>query len=289
MSTPLLPLDLLKTLVAGVQAGGFGKAADRIGRTQSAISLQMKRLEELVDTELFEKQGRTLALTPSGETLYHYALRMLELNDESVTAVRGAGVAGELRVGMSMDFEHTFLPNVLARFGRAHPQIVLDLHMDRNAALRTKVTRRELDLGVLFSNDVKAEQTMGRVGMAWIGRRDFTWAREDEALPLLLLEQPCIFRDSALKALDAAGIRWRIAVTSPSLGGVWAAARAGMGLTVRTALTVPADLANLGDEHDLPDLPTIGVCVVEAARAASVPLELMKRTVTEVLHDQLDI
>ncbi|TFW15453.1 LysR family transcriptional regulator [Massilia arenosa] len=288
MSTPLFPLDLMKTLVAGVQAGGFAKAAEKIGRTQSAISLQMKKLEELAGTELFEKQGRVLALTPSGETMYHYAQRMLELNEEAVTAVRGAGVAGEVKVGMSMDFEHTFLPNVLARFGRAHPQIVLDLHVDRNTALRTKAARKELDVAVLFSNEVKAEQTVGQVPMAWIGQRDLAWQR-DEPLPLLLLEAPCVFRDAALRALDAAGIRWRIAVTSPSLGGLWAAARAGLGLTVRTALAVPAELANLGDELALPALPEIGVCVVEAARTPAPPVALMTRTVTEVLHSQLDI
>lgn len=288
MPTPLFPLDLMKTLVAGVQAGGFAKAAEKIGRTQSAISLQMKKLEELAGTELFEKQGRVLALTPSGETMYHYAQRMLELNEEAVTAVRGAGVAGEVKVGMSMDFEHTFLPNVLARFGRAHPQIVLDLHVDRNTALRTKAARKELDVAVLFSNEVKSEQTVGQVPMAWIGQRDLAWPRE-EPLPLLLLEAPCVFRDTALRALDAAGIRWRIAVTSPSLGGLWAAARAGLGLTVRTALTVPAELANLGDELALPALPEIGVCVVEAARPPAPPVALMTRTVTEVLHSQLDI
>lgn len=287
MPTPLFQLDLMKTLVAGVQAGGFAKAAEKIGRTQSAISLQMKKLEELAGTGLFEKQGRVLALTPSGETMYHYAQRLLELNEEAVTAVRGAGVAGEVKVGMSMDFEHTFLPNVLARFGRAHPQIVLDLHVDRNTALRTKAARKELDVAVLFSNEVKAAQTVGQVRMAWIGRRDLAWVR-GEPLPLLLLEAPCVFRDAALRALDGAGIRWRIAVTSPSLGGLWAAARAGLGLTVRTAMTVPAELANLGDELALPALPEIGVCVVEAERAPAPPVALMTRTVTEVLHSQLD-
>lgn len=283
----LLDLDLLRTLVVGIDTGSFAQAAERIGRSQSAISLQMKKLEEMLEVEVFEKQGRSLALTATGRTLYDYAQRMLELNEQAVDAVRREAVSGNVRFGMSVDFEHTWLPATLARFSRSHPKVAIEIGMDRNSVLAAQVARGELDIALLFANDKKPTDTgAARLGMAWIGRRDLA-PREGEPLPLLLLEHPCVFRLAALKALDDAGIAWRIAVTGPSLGGLWAAAQAGIGITLRSDVSIPPGLADVGAALGLPKLPSIDLCLSQGEKALTPAAARLKEVILEVLADSL--
>ena len=229
---PLLDLALLQTLVAVDQTGTLAKAADKVGRTQSAVSLQMQRLEQALALELFDRRGRALALTDAGEAMLGYARRLLELNREAITAVRGHRVAGQVRLGMSVDFEHTWLPKAMARFASSHPKIVVELRVDRNSALEQAVARRDIDIALVFGSMLPADASrIGTVPMAWIAARDFAWTAPT-SLPLLMLEQPCMFRTAALQALDNVGTPWRMAVTS-DLGGLWAALA---GMAVRSAV-----------------------------------------------------
>jgi DNA-binding transcriptional LysR family regulator len=140
---------------------------------------------------------------------------------------------------MSVDFEHTWLPKAMARFAVSHPKIVVELRVDRNSALEQAVTRRDIDIALVLGNAVPVDAALvGTVPMVWIAARDFAW-EAPASLPLLLLEPPCMFRTAGLQALDAAATPWRVAVTSPSLGGLWATALAGMGVTVRSAVVLP--------------------------------------------------
>ncbi|WP_151637829.1 LysR family transcriptional regulator [Noviherbaspirillum aerium] len=287
MSLPLLELDVLRTFAAGVDIGNFARAAEKIGRSQSAVSLQMKKLEEQLDIAIFEKQGRSLALTGAGRALYDYAKRMLELNEEAVGAVRGIAVDGEVRFGMSVDFENTWLPATLARFTRSHGNVTVEIRMDRNAVLAARVDRGEVDIALLFAHDAGLNsERVADVGMIWIGRPDLAW-KPEQPLPLLLLEQPCLFTQAALQALDAARIKWRVAVTSPSLGGLWAAAEAGMGITVRSAVSMPRGLADLGSTLALPSLPGIGLCIKQSEKAGSQAVMRLRQALLDVLQEQL--
>ncbi|KRB84837.1 LysR family transcriptional regulator [Noviherbaspirillum sp. Root189] len=287
MSRLLLDLDLLRTLVTGISMGSFARAADKIGRSQSALSLQMKKLEEQLDVEIFEKQGRSLTLTAAGRTLHDYAQRMLELNEETVAAVRGSAVMGSVRFGMSVDFENTWLPATLARFARSHPQVAIEIRMDRNSALAVQVDRGEIDIALIFSNEkTEGAEPIAELDMVWIGRPDLSLA-PDEPLPLLLLEQPCVFRQAAIKSLDDAGIKWRIAVTSPSLGGLWAAAEAGIGVTVRCAVAAPRGLTNVGIERRLPTLPGIGLVIRHGHKPITPAIARLREVILEVLHENL--
>ncbi len=281
-----LELDLLKTLVAGIDSGSFARAADKIGRSQSAVSLQMKKLEDQLDIALFEKQGRSLALTPAGKTLYDYATRMLELHDEAVAAIKGIALRGHVRFGMSADFENSWLPLALARFSRAHTGVSMDIHIERNSRLAERIAYGELDLALFFSRKkVPHAEPIAQLPMIWIGQQGFA-AGAEEAMPLLLLEQPCIFHQAAVGALDSAGIKWRIAVTSPTQGGLWAAAAAGIGLTVRTPVSKPAALADLGEALALPALPEIGLYLAQAPQSKNEVAERLKETVLEVFQEQ---
>lgn len=282
---PLLDLALLQTLVAVDQTGTLAKAADKVGRTQSAVSLQMQRLEQTLALDLFDRRGRALALTDAGQAMLGYAQRLLELNREAISSVRGHRVAGQVRLGMSVDFEHTWLPKAMARFAASHPKIVVELRVDRNSALEQAVARRDIDIALVLGNLLPADATrVGTVPMAWIAAREFSWSAP-ASLPLLLLEQPCMFRTAALQALDKAGTPWRVAVTSPSLGGLWATALAGIGATVRSAVVLPQGLSDVGSRLGLPSLPRVGVRILESETRATAPRATLRRLLRELAEE----
>src|SRR3954468_24629525 len=143
MMLPNLDLDTLRTLVVANELGGYGEAGARLGRTPSAISLQMKRLQHDVGAPLFRKQGRGIALTEAGENVLHFARRMLALNDELLDTVRGASLRGSVRLGVSQDFADEILPRVLSRFSALYPLVMVELRIDGNAALVNAVEKDE--------------------------------------------------------------------------------------------------------------------------------------------------
>ncbi len=287
---PNLDIDVLRSLVTGMDLGSFAKAADRLGRSQSAISLQLRKLEEQIGVELLRKQGRGLALTEPGEVMLAYARRLLALNDEAVTAVRGPAVAGELRFGLPQDFAETWFPKTLALFARAHPQTRIGVTVDRNAVLLDRLDRGELDLILVLGQQVERPR-MIRVAdlpMAWIGSREMPFHRGSEAVPLAMFEAPCIFRQAAGAALDPAGIAWRVVFTSPGLSGLWAAVAAGLGISLRTVASVPPGLRVLDAESGLPPLPEISLMLIEGAGAApSSALARFKEILLETCREAL--
>ena len=259
-------LDVLRSFVTGVEMGSFARAADRLGRSTSAISAQLKKLEEQLGMPVLRKTGRGMTPTAAGESLLAYARRLLELNDDAVAAVRGVELAGSIRLGMPEDFGEHILTEVLGRFAHAHPRVRIEARVARNAQLMEQLAAERLDLLLAWdagSSDGPASVThlIDALPMRWIGKADaapLAPAGGGEPLPLVMLDAPCLMRTAATSALDRAGIAWRVAFTSPSLGGVWAAVAAGLGVTVRTAIGVPAHLRLL-DAGTLPPLPTVGL------------------------------
>ena len=268
-STPTLcfDLDVLRTLVFAVDLGGFARAARRVGRSQSAVSLQMSRLEDQAGQPLFAKAGRSFAVTAAGEQMLGYARRLLALNDEAVAALRGTQLTQTVRLGLPADFAETWLPPILARFTRGRPEVRLEVRVDRNLALLDALDRGQLDLSLVFGVERPHGVRLAELPMTWIGRRDFAWAA-NASLPLVLFEPPCAFRAAALEALDRTGVRWHVAFSSQSLGGVWAAVEAGLGVTVRTPAGVPGQLCPLGARSRLPALPRIALWIHTPPTAA---------------------
>ncbi len=248
-----LDIDVLRTLVAAQLLGGFTRAADHVGRSQAAVSQQIHKLEDRIGLPLFRKRGRHLVPTEAGELLLGYARRILELNDEAVAALRGVAVDGSVRFGMPADFAETWLPSVLGRFRRAHPTVRIEATADRNAALLERLARGQLDLALLLGPEGPGE-VLGTLPMVWIAVPGMVPDLR-EPVPLVAFDAPCAFRNAATAALDAAGIAWRVEFTSPSLSGVWAAVKAGLGLTVRTMAGLPAGLAPVAS--GLPKLPEV--------------------------------
>jgi DNA-binding transcriptional LysR family regulator len=267
-----LDLDVLRTLVLAVDLGGFARAARRVGRTQSAVSLQMRRLEDSAGQSLFTRAGRSFALTTAGEQVLGYARRLLAINDEAVAAVRGTRLACPVRLGVLADFAETWLPQVLAQFARTHPTARLEVQVDRRIAMLDALDRGRLDLALLFDADRPRGVRLGELPMAWIAPRGSRWAAGG-VLPLVLFEAPCVFRTAALAALDRAGIPWHVAFTSQSLAGIWAAVDAGLGVTVRTAIGVPRGLQVVDPVAErvagLPALPSTELWLLDASDPGS--------------------
>jgi DNA-binding transcriptional LysR family regulator len=274
---------VLRSFVLGIELGSFAKAADHLGRSTSAISAQLKKLEDQVDSPILRKSGRGMVLTPTGEILFGYAKRLLELNDEAATAVRGAELEGCVRLGLQEDFGEQLLTAALGNFARAHPHIRIEARVSRNAELLDFVTSGRLDLALAWNsgNSTPYNQFVAEPHMCWIGRANWTYTANSKPLPLVAFESPCLMRSAATNALDHAGIPWRIVFTSPSLSSIWAAVSAGLGITVRTQAGLPTHLHVL---DGLPELPKIGLILHQAESKPAPPV----RRLAEILLANLD-
>lgn len=284
-----LDLDVLRTLVAAQELGGFNRAADQVGRTQSAVSQQIRRLEDQLGQALYRKNGRGLALTEAGDVMLRYARKLLELNDDAVAAIRGVAVEGTVRFGLPSDLAETWLSTTLGRFKRAHPTVLIEAVVERNAVLLEQLDKGHLDLVLAFGGEERSDALrLADLPMKWIGpaSRQVSFG-SDEPLPLVMYGPPCFFRQAGIDALGKAGIRWRTAFTSPSLHGLWAAIDAGLGITVRTALGLPSTLAVLDKRIGLPAVPTIALCMHDARRTLTPAANRLRDILMETLTANL--
>ncbi|WP_266171016.1 LysR substrate-binding domain-containing protein [Dyella subtropica] len=268
-------LDVLRSFSLGVELGSFAKAADRLGRSTSAVSAQLKKLEDQAGTEILRRHGRGMALTEAGETMLAYARRLLELNDEAAAAIHGVALEGWIRLGLQEDFGESLLPDVLGRFARAHPKVRIEARIARNSELLDRVTTGRLDLALAWDAGIVTPhvERIGEVPMCWIGSGvgELGWSRDgDEPLPLVSLDAPCLMRTAATTALDRAGIPWRIAFTSASLAGIWAAVAAGLGVALRTRVGLPGTVRGLdAREAGLPEMPLLGLNLHRAEKESA--------------------
>jgi DNA-binding transcriptional LysR family regulator len=251
-----LDMDALRSLAIAQNLGGLGRAAEQLGRTPSAISLQMKRLQEQVRVPLFRPQGRRTVLTEQGHIALRYAHRMLALNDEMLDTLRGASLSGVVRVGFAQDFVETVLPQALMRFSSLYPLVRLEVKIDRNASLVSELDAGNLDIALTLGEPKRTGTRLGELTLCWIASPSLS-VRPTEPLPLVLFDEPCVFRSCALDALDSVGRSWRIAMTSPSVSGLWAAVGGGLGITVRAKTGAPSHL-----DFALEDLPPLGTISV---------------------------
>ncbi|MQR02505.1 LysR substrate-binding domain-containing protein [Glaciimonas soli] len=271
-----LDLDVLRTFVTGIQLGSFAKAADHLARSPSAVSAQLQKLQAQLGTPVFQKSGRGLKLTSAGDSMLVYAQRLLQLNDEALAAMHAVEVAGSIRFGLQEDFGEILLPEILANFAKAHRQVVVEARVARNAELLERVASGNLDMALVWGDGAGAagKQQLAQIPMAWIGAKHVEYPKDfslaTEAIPFIAFDPPCSFRSMATDALDAANIGWRTAFTSASLGGLFAATKAGFGITVRTAICLPPELIALDPKScHLPALPSIALTLVTAQSTQS--------------------
>ena len=295
MSQTNFDVAALRSFVTGMDLGSFAKAADRVGRSTSAVSAQIRKLEEQVGAPLFRKAGRGLGLTDAGEVMLRYARRLVELNDEAIVAARGTDLEGWVRLGLQEDFGESLLPGVLGRFARAHPKVRIEARVARNADLTSRLDAGELDLALVWDDldlSMHARRAAGlsvelaKPAIHWIGSDELQWTAESgEPLPLVLFDGACMVCSLATDALDRAGIAWRVALTSPSLAGLWAAAAAGLGVTVRSPFGLPSTVRTLDPQtYGLPTLPPMGHRLVRASNVATPPVDLLATIVMDAVR-----
>jgi DNA-binding transcriptional LysR family regulator len=275
MNLTNLDLDTLRTLVTAHELGGFAEAADRLGRTPAAISLQMKRLQDELGISLFRKSGRRLLLTEAGETTLSYAQRILALNDELLNTMQGASLAGLVRIGCPQDFAG-ILPSVLSQFAALYPRMQIELRVEGNATLADAVEKSQLDVALVIGHeDRAAAKKIGDIDLRWISARNFI-PPADEPLPISVLGPQCVFRRCVVQQLDDAGMPYRIAATSPSLDGLWAAVLGGLGITARTMLALPDGVVC---SESLLGLPALG----------TFPITLHRNPVSNAVFDRMGV
>ena len=263
-----LDLDLVRTFVAVVEARSFTRAGERLGRSQSAVSLQVRRLEDRLERPLLSRDPRHVSLTADGEAFLPKARQLLRLNDDIVGQLREADLAGEVRLGSPEDFATVHLPGILGEFAKAHPKVAMSVTCDLTLHLLEALRDGQLDLAL-----VKREPLGPDLGVR-VWREPLVWVAADhdvlqraEVAPLVVAPSPCVYRRRAIMALDRNGRPWRVAYTSPSLAGQHAALRAGLGVTVLPLDMAPPDLARLGPECGLPPLADAEIALMRAATA----------------------
>lgn len=255
-------LDLLRCFVTVAERGGFTAAGQALGLTQSAVSLKVKRLEDVVGRRVFERTSRSIATTRDGEMLLAYARRILALNDEAVRRLVAPPVAGRLRLGVADHFVPRNLAPLLARFARTYPEVRLEVEVGRSHELRAAQEEGTLDLvlgkrrdGETLGLPIWTEAVVWVAAPGWIVPED---RADNRPLALAMLPPGCMFRDRALAALARAGLGFEVVYQSASLLGVAAAAQAGFALTVLGRSGLPPGLAEV---PGLPPLGEVEMCV----------------------------
>ncbi|EIZ78156.1 LysR-family transcriptional regulator [Novosphingobium sp. Rr 2-17] len=270
-----LPTNLLRSFVAIVDTGSMLHASERVFVSQSALSLQIKRLEELLQQSLFHREGRRLALTAHGDLMLDYARKVLALHDEAVAAVTNSHFSGPARIGMVQDFAELLLTGLLAQFAELHPEAELYARVAGTAELLDLLERRQLDivLGFAAPSDSHAVTT---AAMAWFGKEELALL---DTLPIAVLEPPCRFREAAIRTLEDAGRPYRITVETPNLTTLRASVDAGLGITCRTGMF----LRDAPLEHGLlPDLPQVS-CILHTAPGLDGPTSQLAALAREVV------
>lgn len=249
--------DLLRSFVLIAEGGSFTRAAQVVGRTQSAVSMQIRRLEETLGKPLLHRGARGVEPTPHGVWLLERARRLLAMHDEILASFRSPEVAGSVRLGSPDEYALRWLPGILAGFAESHPAVEVEVVCAPSNELADRLVRGDVDLTLLSGGNEPpgmVGRTLWRGGLLWIGSARHATHRRTP-LPLALAQTRCVWRRAATAALDAAGIAWRTAYVSASQAGTLAPTLAGLAVTVGMAGPLPAGLRPLGAEEGLPDLP----------------------------------
>jgi DNA-binding transcriptional LysR family regulator len=266
--------DLLRTFLAFVDGGSLARAAAIVGRSPSAVTAQMQRLEETIGAPLLAPTGRGRTLTATGEELVGHARRILAVHREAWLSLKGAHADGAVRLGATQDFADSALPGLLRQFARSHPRVRLDLRIGRTAQLTKAFEEGATDILIVMRQAAEPDEIgVLREPMLWLGA-DAGLAAETADMPLALLDPPCGFRAAAIAALDGAGRPYRIAATSPSLSGLRAAVRAGIAVTVRTARWLEDGIADVGKRHALPAIGAAEFTIRRRANASAPTADL---------------
>lgn len=255
-----LPMDVLRSFVTVAELRGFTPAGELLGRSQPAISLQIKKLEELVGAILFKRSGQQLELTAAGQRLYDLARKILALNDEALAHFIKPQVSGRIRLGIPSEFATSLLPKIVGRFAQSYPSVTLEVTCDLSKNLLNVKNSPNFDLILALHDDAHARHSdqVKVEELVWVTSLNHQ-AHQQSIVPLIVAPEGCIYRNRGIQALDKIQQNWRIVYTNPDLTGIQAAIEEGLGVTVLAKSTVPANLHILKPSDKFPRLGKIGI------------------------------
>ncbi len=267
--TALLDIDQLRTFIAIAETGSFTKAAEVVHKTQSAVSMQMKRLEERIERPIFARDGRASKLTEDGARLLDYARRLVKLNAETVAAFSDAALSGRVRLGVPDDYADRYLPEIMARFSRAYPSVELTVICEPTGALLQRIDGNEIDLAIVTNCESKrASETFRRERLLWVTSNRHSIHLEPR-LPLALGRPSCIWRRSAVERLESIGRPYRVLYSSSNAGAVAAAVLAGLAVSVLPESGLRPGMRVLTAAEGFPELSTCRIGLVRNAHESS--------------------
>jgi DNA-binding transcriptional LysR family regulator len=277
-----LEIGLLRCFTAIAESGGMGRAAKEVGRTQSALSQQVKKLEDLVQQTLMVRSGRGSKLTVHGEKLLVHAQRVLRAHDEAIAEFVGEALSGSVRLGCPDDYARVFLPPLLESFSQQYPEVVIEVVCAATPRLFEQLRDKALDLAIVSLPDgVDQDQVLRREPIVWVGAKGSDAFNQDP-LHLALSDPDTLDYQAATSSLERAGRKYRIAYASGSITGLTAVVRSGQAITVLTRTAVPQELQELKSSN-LPPLPHVGITVMTGRRSSSKLLNRFESHVRSLL------
>src|SRR5262245_18925537 len=265
MVPAMLDLELLRSFVSVVDAGGFTRAGERVHRTQSTVSQQIRRLEETLGHPLLHRNGKQVALTEQGERLLSYARRILALEQEARDTVARPGSEGVIRLGIPEDFAAYRLTELLSDFARSRPGVRLDVRSGLSVQSRRALERGELDLA-LFKRDAgeKGGIAAWPERVQWVTSRRHPADIDRDPVPLIMSEPGCLYRNRMIHAMEAAGRGWHMAYTSPNVLGIQAAVSAGLGVSILPDVAILPEHRVLKKSDGFPPITNTEIALVAA-------------------------
>ena len=274
----MLDLELLRSFVSVVDAGGFTRAGERVHRTQSTVSQQIKRLEDDIGQPLLNRSGKDVTPTEAGERLLSYARRLLALAEEARDVMTRPDHEGAVRLGVPEDFAAYRLTKLLAAFARSHPALRLDVRADQSKYLKRDLERGDLDLA-LFKRDAgeKGGIAVWPERVHWVTSKSHPIQTKTGSVPLIGYPAGCLYRARAIHALESDGRTWHMAYTSSNLAGIQAAVAAGMGLSILSEMAIQADHRVLTAKDGFSPIDRTEVALVASPEASPATLRLAER------------
>jgi DNA-binding transcriptional LysR family regulator len=283
MSTTL-DLDQLRTFVAIAEAGSFTRAADMVHKTQSAVSMQMRRLEERIGKPIFVRDGRNSKLSEDGERLLSYARRMVRLSDETLAAFDDAELSGAARLGTPSDYADRFLPDVLARFARSNPRVEVSVICEQSVTLFEMARSGDIDLAIVTNCGAGPVEVVRREPLFWVVSAQHGVPQE-AVLPLAVFKPPCQWRAFAMDSLAAADRKFRVLYQSPNAAAVSAAVLAGLAVTVLPESALRPGMRVISEAEGFPRLPTCEIGLVRSPARQSAAVDKLAEHIVSALDN----
>jgi DNA-binding transcriptional LysR family regulator len=280
-----LDIDQLKTFLAIADVGNFTRAAEEVNKTQSAVSMQMKRLEDVLGRPLFARDGRGSRFTPDGERLIEYARRVVSINDEAVSAFAQPEITGTVRFGTPDDYAEIFLPEILARFHRTHPMVTVDVECFGSAVLTERTNRGELDLSIVTFSGEERGETIRQEHLVWVTSSRHSLHLLD-VLPLAVSHAGCVWRRAVEDALKSVNRNYRVAYASPNASTLNAAILQGLAIAAMPEICVRPGMRILTKDEGFPTLTRFEIGLIRKPGKSSCAVDALAGHVKEGLGSQ---